>query len=236
MPRIDVCFSPQMIHLYDLEGKIVVIVDILRATSCMTTAIAYGVGSIIPVAGIDECKILQQKGLLAAAERDGHKVDGFDLDNSPFSYMSENLKGKSIAVTTTNGTQAISMSVKADEIIIGSFLNLSTVASYIVKSKKEVIVLCAGWKGKVNLEDTLFAGALISKVKEWLTPVDDAPLMAEMMYEKSKQNLLQVVSTSSHVQRLKRLNIEKDIEFCLTHDAYQVLPVLKQGKLVGITF
>src|SRR5690606_2461121 len=107
MPSIDVCFSPELLHLYELKGKAVVAVDILRATSTMTTAFAHGATQIFPVMQLEECLAFSDKGCLTAAERDGQKAEGFDLGNSPFSYMNGTVKGKDIAITTTNGTRAI---------------------------------------------------------------------------------------------------------------------------------
>jgi hypothetical protein len=92
MKKIDVCLSPEMVHLHKTEGKVVVVIDILRATSCMTTALANGIESITAVASLEECKALGEQGYLTAAERDGKKVDGFDFGNSPFSYQDDSLK------------------------------------------------------------------------------------------------------------------------------------------------
>jgi len=233
MKTIDVCLSPDLMHLYQVQDKTVVVVDILRATSCMTTAFAHGIESITPFAKLDDCLALSGKGYFTAGERDGKKVDGFDLGNSPFEYMNPELKGKKIAFTTTNGTQAIAKSDGAKEIIIGAFLNLSSVVKYIINSENNVLVVCAGWKGKVNLEDTLFAGALVEKLKNHIEPDCDAPLAAQQLYNLAKGDLVKFLSTSSHVKRLARLNIHKDIEFCLTPDQYNVLPILKGGVLMG---
>lgn len=137
-------------HLYTVEDKSVVVVDILRATSSMVTAFAHGIESIYPVAKLEDCRAMKAKGYLIAGEREGEKVADFDLGNSPFEYMTENLKGKQIAFTTTNGTQAIAKSIGAKEIIIGAFLNLSAVAGHLIKSNNNVLIVCAGWKGKVN--------------------------------------------------------------------------------------
>jgi 2-phosphosulfolactate phosphatase len=218
-------------HLYNVHDKTVVVVDILRATSCMTTAFAYGIESITPFAKLEDCLAMKGQGYFTAGERDGKKVEGFDLGNSPFEYMNPQLKGKKIAFTTTNGTQAIAKSEGAKEIIIGSFLNLSAVVKYIIKSENNVLVVCAGWKGKVNLEDTLFAGALVEKLKNHIEPDCDAPLAAQHLYNEAKENMVAFLANSSHVKRLARLNIHKDIEYCLTPDQYQVVPVLQNGVL-----
>jgi 2-phosphosulfolactate phosphatase len=220
-------------HLYVVQEHSIVVVDILRATSCMTTAFAHGIESITPFAQLEDCLAMKKKGYFTAGERDGKKVEGFDLGNSPFEYQDPKLKGQKIAFTTTNGTQAIVKSLGAKEIVIGSFLNLSAVADHLRKSSHNILVVCAGWKGKVNLEDTLFAGALVELLKDKLTPACDAPLAAQHMYNQSKNNMMDFLKNSSHVKRLAKLNIHKDIEFCLTPDQYNVVPMLVNNILVA---
>jgi 2-phosphosulfolactate phosphatase len=231
LKTIDVCLSPDLMHLYDVSDKTVVVVDILRATSCMTTAFAHGIDSITPFAKLDDCLSMKSKGFFTAGERDGKKVDGFDLGNSPFEYMDQKLKEKKIAFTTTNGTQAIEKSKGAREVLIGSFLNLSSVSRHLLFGKNNILIVCAGWKGKVNLEDTLFAGAIVEKLKDFIEPDCDAPLAAQSLYNMAKDDMVKFLSTSSHVKRLAKLNIHKDIEFCLTPDKYSVVPILKDGIL-----
>ena len=229
---IDVCLSPELLHLYSLEDTIVVVTDILRATSCMVTALASGVKAIIPIREVGDCMKMKNLGHLIAAERDGKKIEGFDLGNSPFSYQEKHLQGKTIALTTTNGTQAIKLSERAEEILVGAFLNLETIAKYLNDKEKNVLVVCAGWKGKVNMEDTLFAGALVEQLDNFAA-ANDSALMAKILYQESKNNLLGVLMQCSHVQRLKNLGIEKDIEFCLQHNIYKVLPKMQQGALIA---
>ena len=231
MPNVEVCLTPDLLHLFNLRKKNVVVVDILRATSCMVTAFAFEVDVIIPVASVEECKFLQKQGYIAAAERDGSKVEGFDLDNSPFSYQSEALKGKKIAVTTTNGTLAITKSIEAEKIVIGAFLNLSAVAQFLMEDQKDVIILCAGWKGNFNLEDTLFAGALVEKLQKQFTVEQDSSLAALELYLSKKSDLFSFILTSSHARRLNKLNIQEDMSFCLQHDIYDVLPLFDEKEL-----
>ena len=232
MKTIDVCVSPELMHLYTVSDRTVVVVDILRATSCMTTAFAHGIASITPFAKMEDCLAMKAKGYFTAGERDGKKVDGFDFGNSPFEYMDEKLKGQKIAFTTTNGTQAIAKSAGAREIIIGSFLNLSAITNYLSQTPDNILVVCAGWKGKVNLEDTLFAGAVVELLKDQFQPECDAPVAAQHLYNQAKHDLVDYLKDSSHVRRLAKLNIFKDIEYCLTPDQYSVVPVLKEGALV----
>lgn len=231
MKTIDVCLSPDLMHLYKVQDRTVVVVDILRATSCMTTAFAHGIDHIRPFAKLEDCFAMKDHGYFTAGERDGKKVEGCDFGNSPFEYMAPELRGKKIAFTTTNGTQAIAKSAGAHEIVIGSFLNLTTVAHYLRESENNVLVVCAGWKGKVNLEDTLFAGALVEILKDSIEPDCDAPLMAQHLYNQATHNMVAFLQNSSHVKRLARLNIYRDIEFCLTPDQYTVLPILREGVL-----
>jgi 2-phosphosulfolactate phosphatase len=231
MRTIDVCLSPDLMHLYPVKDHSVVVVDILRATSCMTTALAFGIDRIAPFAALEDCLAMKAKGYFTAGERDGKKVDGFDLGNSPFEYQDPKLKGQRIAFTTTNGTQAIVKSLGAAEIIIGSFLNISGVAEHLEKSSNNILIVCAGWKGKFNLEDTLFAGALVDKMKNVVTHACDSPLAAQHLYNTAKGDMLSFLKESSHVKRLGRLNIHKDIEFCLTEDQYSVVPILKDNEL-----
>ncbi len=231
MKTIDVCLSPELMHLYDVQDKTVVVVDILRATSCMCTAFAYGIKSITPFAKLEDCLAMKGKDYFTAGERDGKKVEGFDLGNSPFEYMDEKLRGKKIAFTTTNGTQAIARSAGAKEVIIGSFLNLSAVTEYLFRGENNVLVVCPGWKGKVNLEDTLFAGAVIDILGDHIEPDCDAPLAAQHLYRLAKNDLNGFLQNSSHVKRLAKLNIHKDIQFCLTPNQYETLPILRNGVL-----
>lgn len=229
---IDICLSPDLVHLYDLKGKIVVVVDILRATSCITTGLAHGIMSITPYASLEECRSMKQKGYYIAGERGGRKVDGFDIGNSPYSYMEPHLKDQKIAITTTNGTIAIEKSNDAEKIIIGAFLNLAAVVNYLRTQGNDVVILCAGWKGHINLEDTMFAGALALILESEFHYTDDAVLLAKALYKEMKGSMLHAIQNASHVKRLKKFNVNKDVEFCLTPNRYDVVPVLKNGEIV----
>src|SRR5205814_6998039 len=132
----EVCFSPHSYEVYKSDGNIVVIIDILRATSAICTAFEYGVKSIIPVATVEEAKKLKQQGYLVGAERDGLAVDGFDFGNSPYNYMTDRIKDQNIVLTTTNGTQAIEASRDAYKVVIGSFLNINALCGWLISQNK----------------------------------------------------------------------------------------------------
>lgn len=231
--EIDVCLSPELLNLYELQGKIVVVIDILRATSCMVTALSEGVESIKPVATLDQCMQLGKRGYLTAAERGGQQVEGFDLGNSPRAYLDKAYAGKKVAVTTTNGTLAITKSAPyAKQVLIGAFLNISALAEYLRQQPEDVVLLCAAWKGKVNMEDTLFAGALVSMLQDTHEPCCDSPLATRTLYEAVKDQLFDYLMQSSHARRLRKFGVEDDIRFCLERDAFSVIPVLKGEELV----
>ncbi|PLK42383.1 2-phosphosulfolactate phosphatase [Emticicia sp. TH156] len=235
MKNIDVCLTPDLLHLHNIDNSIVIIADIFRATSCMVTAFAYGVKSIIPVETVEECKNLQEKGYIAAAERNARKVEGFELDNSPFSYMNEKLIGEKIAMTTTNGTYSITKAkASAVKVLAGSFLNLNAIVTYLKTQPYDVLVLCAGWKGRVNIEDTLFAGALIAALEDEYFVPEDSAIMSLRLYNQAKDDLIGYLANSSHIRRLQNLGIHKDIAYCLQKDLYDVVPILRGNELVNL--
>jgi len=232
--RLEVCITPALFPVYyQNKDCVVVVIDIFRATSAICTAFENGVNSIIPVASVSEAKQYQQKGYLAAAERNGEVVEGFELGNSPFHYVDSKLKGKDIVLSTTNGTKAIERAKAADHIIIGSFLNLSAVVEYLERQNKHVILLCAGWKDRFNLEDTLFAGAVVDqlKVHPVFTGLADSSLAALNLYQQAKSDLNGFLANSSHRRRLSRLNLEKDIDYCLQTNISEKVPTFKGNAL-----
>ena len=168
-PLLFTSLSPALLHLYDISNSVVVIIDILRATSTITTALYNGARSVIPVDSVTRCiEIGRQIGGITAGERDGKIAEGLSYGNSPFEYPAEFIKDKTLVLTTTNGTKLLHMALNsgAKEIIIGAFSNLHAVCNHLVESKKDVMLACAAWKDRVNLEDTLFAGAVVSNIKE----------------------------------------------------------------------
>ncbi len=160
MKSIEVSFSPKLFDLYSSKEKIIVIVDILRATTTITTIIEKGAEKIIPVRTLEEALDYKKKGFLIVAERDGKKVDFADFDNSPFSFIEQKIKGKTLVYSSTNGTNTINLAKNSDTIIIASFLNLSAVSDYLCNQGKDILIVCSGWKGNYCIEDSLFAGAL----------------------------------------------------------------------------
>lgn len=232
--NIEVCFTPQAYPLFHNPNSVVVVIDVLRATSAITTAFYNGVLKMIPVATVEEAIEYQKNGFMVAAERNGEIVEGFDLGNSPFGYMNSKVKGKTIAITTTNGTQAIEAAKKAHKIIIASFLNLDAVVDHLKEDKKDVLFVCAGWKNKFNLEDTLLAGAIADKLifNNGFDTNCDSTLAAMDLYKIAKHDLVKYLANSSHRNRLAKLDLERDIKYCLTPNQCPVVPVMKGKFLV----
>ncbi|MDA0940019.1 MAG: 2-phosphosulfolactate phosphatase [Bacteroidetes bacterium] len=234
MNRIEVCFSPGEYHLYEADFQLVVVLDVLRATSAICTAMEYGLKEIIPVASVEEARKLQSEGYLAAAERGGQIVEGFDMGNSPFSYMEPALKGKSVVLTTTNGTKAINMAKDKETVVIGSLNNLDALCHWLIRQRRDILVLGSGWKDKFNLEDTICAGAIADKcLKSGRFFADeDSTVAAKFIYRSARDNMFAFLKASSHRRRLRKLNLNEDVKYCLTPNNCSAIPVLENGSLV----
>ena len=236
-PALFTVLSPALLHLYDVSSSIVVIIDVLRATSTITTALYNGAKEVIPVDTVAECiRLGNQTAGITAGERDGLIAAGLSHGNSPFEYPAEFVAGKTLVLTTTNGTKLLHMALDkgAKGVITGSFPNLSAVCDYLVAMKMPVVLGCAAWKDRMNIEDTLFAGAVISRIKHHFSINCDSSQVAETMYNEAKADLYEFMKlkNASHFHRLSRLGLEKDIRYCLTADIANILCLYEQGKLV----
>ncbi|MBL7927629.1 MAG: 2-phosphosulfolactate phosphatase [Bacteroidia bacterium] len=235
-PLIDVCISPALYPQFSPQDSIVVVIDILRATSSICVAFANGASSLVPVATIEDSMAYKTKGFLIGAERQGAMLDGFDFGNSPFSYMDARIKNSNIALTTTNGTKALNIAKNAHTVVVGSFLNIDVLSQWLVKQNRNVICLCAGWKNSMNLEDTLFAGALVDALQNDFDFSDfrDSAIAAQQLYSLAKNDLYGYLDNSSHRKRLERLHIEDDIHYCLQLNKAPVVPVLRGHTLYAL--
>lgn len=231
---VEVCLSPQLYPVYHREQAIVVVIDIFRATSAICTAFQYGVGKMIPVASLHEAASYKEKGFLVGAERNGLALPGYDFGNSPYGYMTENIKGETIVISTTNGTQAIEAASKSHIVVIGSFLNFTALCSWLKEQKKEVVLLCSGWKNRFNMEDMLFAGAVCNQLSgsDPHYKLGDAALAAKYLFQSAQKNPYRILHASSHKERLSKLGLKADIKYCLSLDKTDIIPVLRDGFLV----
>jgi 2-phosphosulfolactate phosphatase len=235
-PTLFTSLSPGLLHLYDLNNAVVVIIDVFRATSTIATALYNGAARIVPVDNVEKCIQTggEIEGAITAGERDGKVIEGLQYGNSPAEYPKTFIYGKTLVLTTTNGTRLLHMAVDkgAIEVVTGSFPNLSAVCDHLVKQHRNVILGCSGWKDRFNLEDTLFAGAVINRVKEHFTIHCDSSLMAEDMYKLHQHDLFEFIQQTTHWHRLANYGLEKDLAFCVSIDVANVLPVFNGGELI----
>ena len=237
MPLINIILTPAEFEYYNIStnDNIIVVIDIFRATSTIVTALANGAKSVIPVSSVDEARRLKANGFLIAGEKNGIPIDGFDFGNSPLDFINvEKIKNKDIVITTTNGTQAIQVAKDKGQIIIGSFLNLNAVADYVLQQNKDLVLLCAGWKNKFNLEDFVFAGSLTHYLysTEKYELDSDSALLGYLTFDRSRRKLKEFLNMASHKKRLENLNLEADIDFCLTINKYPIVPKFVNDKII----
>jgi 2-phosphosulfolactate phosphatase len=235
--RVEVCFMPGQYPLYAQDMGIVVVIDVLRATSAMVAAFEHGVDRIIPVATIEEARqYIGRPGYIAAAERNGEVVEGFAYGNSPLAYVGKDLRGQTIVMTTTNGTKAINLAKDARQLVIGSFLNLTALSEWLVTQNENILLLCSGWKDKFNLEDSVFAGAVMERLLSSgkFGVEEDSSIAAKYMYMSARENYLSILKAAPRRRRIEQLKLLSDVKYCLTPDQSSVIPVLHEGELVRL--
>lgn len=232
--RVEVCFLPSQYKHYADDMGIVVVIDVLRATSAMVVAFEQGVEGIIPVASVDEAReYIGKPGFIAAAERNGEVVEGFEVGNSPIAFQNMDLKGKTIVMTTTNGTMAIEAAKNAKQLIIGSYLNMTALTDYLSEQNENVLLLCSGWRDKINLEDTSFAGAVVERLLATgkFGAEEDSSIAAQYLYKAAQDNFHGILKAAPHRKRLEKLDLLEDAKFCLTPDQFTTIPILEDGVL-----
>lgn len=234
---IHVCMTPALIDQFEISEAIVVVIDVLRATTSMCVAFDNGAELMVPVEHIEECEAFREKGFLIAGERSGEKLEGFDFGNSPLSYTPDVVQGKRIAITTTNGTRALKAAQlrNAREIVVGSFANISVLTRWLVEQNQHVCLLCAGWRDNVTLEDTIFAGAVARKLRNNFRRFQDTTLVAETLFQSANVRKRYFFRNSSHFKRLVHLNLQEDVKYAMRRDTHPVLPLLIGDGLYDIS-
>ncbi len=230
---LEVCPTIQLLNLYSLEGKVVVIIDIFRATSSIVAGIGSGVPKIVTFKNPKNCKLYKSKGFITAGEQNGKKVPYLDFGNSPVDFENIGSQKCPIALTTTNGAKAIALSQKAEMVVIGSFLNISTLTDFLIERATSVLLLCAGWRGHINIEDTFFAGALCERLKLKFSFLDDATFMSHDLYLKNKNLGFKCLQNGAHYKRLMDWGNEKDINYSFQIDRFNVVPQLGTTIFAG---
>jgi 2-phosphosulfolactate phosphatase len=235
--NLEVCLTPAIFNRFDNKDAIVVIIDVLRASSAICTAFSNGALSIIPVSEIYEAKEYKNKGYLIAAERDGYVLDFADFGNSPFNFTRDKVEGKTIVYSTTNGTRIIDLASTSFKTVIGAFINLSCLTGWLLEQERDVILFCAGWKDKVNLEDTICAGAIARILidSSQFSTICDSVHIATDLWKVAGIDLLNYIEKSAQRSRLKEKGLDDCIEYCLTCNLLQCLPLVHGGVLKDVT-
>jgi len=239
MNNLETLFIPEEIKNIELAGKLVVIIDVLRASSTIITALANGCRGFIPILSPDQAKEkaqqFEKERVLLGGEREGTKIEGFDLGNSPREYKREAVKDKTIIFSTTNGVKTLEMIKGAYRIIIGSFLNLQAVCNYCTNYKGDILIICAGKEGRFSLEDAACAGMLIDSFKNAFSGTRqelDANLTARLLYEKFGNNILEILRKSQHGRYLESIGLDEDLKFCSQLDLFHIVPIFRDGIIL----
>ncbi len=235
MTRLDVVSVPSLLHPSDLQDATAVVIDVLRATSTMATALAHGAGGIIPVATPEQAFAVHSEfpeQRLIGGERLGKPLPGFHLGNSPCEYIREVVQDKQIVLTTTNGTQALLASESADQVWIASFLNRRACCE-VLQEREQIVLVCSGKEGRFCLEDTICAGALVDHLQN-NGPLEctDAAEAAYALYRHWAGNLPGLLHQCEHGRYLASIGLTEDLSYCAQLDILSVNGLL-QGGIVG---
>ena len=236
--KAEVFLTSSTVTEDDVKGRTVIVIDVLRASSTIATALNNWARAIVPVADTGSAtKIasnLDQSSYLLGGERGGIKIQGYHLGNSPLEYTQEAIEGRTIIFTTTNGTVAISRARGAEHLIVGSFLNAQRVVDFVRQIGLDVTIICAGWRNRISLEDTLCAGLLLHRLWDGREPdlVSDSAHIAFSQYVHDQHNLDAALRRSNQAQWLMANGYADDVDYCLQTDVLPVLPYYKENRLV----
>ncbi len=238
MNQIETCFSPKLFPLFEKENRIIVVADIFRATSSICAALSNGVKEILAISEKSECLKYKAMGYIIAGEREGKILDYADIGNSPEVFLSPELKGKSIVLNSTNGTRTIRIASQHNNtVVIGAFVNLKALTDYLINANKHILIFCSGWKDHFSLEDALFAGALAHEVlfyaKDHFHTKCDSTIAALDIWQTASTNPREYIEKASHRHRLKYMKLDNVIDYCMRMNITDVLPVLKDNRLVN---
>ncbi|WP_425061256.1 putative 2-phosphosulfolactate phosphatase [Sporomusa carbonis] len=232
--KVNVCFTPNDFNYDEYIGYNAVVIDVLRATTSIVTACVNGCERVIPVKTVEEALEIKAKypDALLAGERKGLLIPGFDLGNSPYEYTEEQVVGKTIIMTTTNGTLALSKAAVAHRVYILAFANAASVTKLLLNTQEDIVILCAGSEGQFSLEDALCAGLLADRLSSKAI-LSDTAAAAQAMYRDFAADLLKKVAKSSHAQYLISIGFANDVALCLEQDTLAVTPVFTNGVVTA---
>jgi len=236
--KLDCYLTPSEVTEAILKGRVVVIIDVLRSCTSIAYALLNGAEKIIPAGTVEAAtklmSSLDRASTLLCGEREGKKVSGFDLGNSPLEYTREAVAGKTLVFASTNGTKLMSRGIKAEEQMVCSFVNVGQVTARLGSQRVEPVILCSGTNGKFSMEDTVCAGMVAHGLMQGSADsweLNDGAKAALALYEKWGNDIYSVVCDSSHGKYLLELGFGLDLEVCARVDSVPVLCVLKEGRI-----
>jgi 2-phosphosulfolactate phosphatase len=222
--KIHITLTAGDIREKELKGRIAVVIDVLRATSVIVTALANGARWVKTMASVEEARRLRSEDILLGGERDALPIEGFDSGNSPLEYSAARVRDKGIVLTTTNGTLAVSKCGSADELLIGAFLNHRALADYLVTRNKTVELICAGTNGEFSLDDFLCAGLICTSLqKSGMFEFDDLGYLALKTWGHAGSDIHAALSGATHYNVLKSKGFDMDLKYCLQADSHPVI-------------
>jgi 2-phosphosulfolactate phosphatase len=233
---LEICFTPAVFEAHADKEAVVVVIDVLRATSSICTAFANGVKEIIPVATVEEARELKGRGYLLAAERDGFVLDFADFGNSPYNFTTDKVRGKSVAYSTTNGTGIMKRAAECHDVVIGSYLNFSALCRWIEEQDRKVVIVCAGWKTRFSLEDAVCSGAMAERLLQGgrFSTQCDSVHAATDLWKAAKEDLMGYIEKAAQRSRLRDKGLDDCLEYCHTFDVTDVIPILRGGRLTAL--
>ena len=238
MNNLEVVFTPEEIKNKRLSDKLIIVIDVLRASSTIVTALANGCRSIFPIfspeQANEEAKRFTKEEVLLGGERKGKKIRGFNLGNSPREYQRNRVEDRIIIFSTTNGVKTLEIVKGAFRIITASFLNLQATSNYCSNFPGNVVLVCAGGEGQFSLEDSVCAGALVNSLKGVFSHSSqnrDGNIATQILYKKFGNNILDMLRKSQHGRYLEGIGLGKDLEFCSQFNIFNIVPVFREGLI-----
>jgi 2-phosphosulfolactate phosphatase len=241
--KLDVHYGVQQLTPQDVQGRVVAVIDVLRASTTIATALASGARAVIPFESSDEvvdrAKQFERDDVLLAGERRMHAIPGFDLGNSPREYTREVVGGKTVLLTTTNGTVALAGIQGARDVVVASYVNYSAVSAMIraaARGASDVSIICAGRERQFALEDAACAGRYVYQITKRLPAVEsnDAALAASLIDRKYGDNLMRLFETAAHGRALAAAGFEADLAACAAVDSFPVIPIYQDRQITKL--
>ncbi|MBA3672081.1 MAG: 2-phosphosulfolactate phosphatase [Gemmatimonadaceae bacterium] len=241
--RIDVVFGVQLLTPQDVQGRVIAVIDVLRASTTVAVTLVNGARAVIPLESSEEVvnrsKQFERAAVLLAGERRMLKMEGFDVGNSPADHTPDVVEGKTVLLTTTNGTKAMLAVQGARDVVVASYVNLTAVSTMLrtaLRGGADITLVCAGQDRQFALEDAACAGRYVHHVSKRLSAIDvnDAALAASMIDKKYGDNLMRLFQTAAHGRALAAAGFGNDLATCAAVDSYPIIPIYQDRQITKL--